>query len=282
MKKYLLYLIIIVLAAAAWYYRQDLSHWLDLGRAKLNQAELSLSALAPNDLLPPPLRQGGQDSQSHLVQSEVIKFTNDQRAQNGGLKALKENSKLDKAAQAKLADMFKQQYFEHINPQGKGPSDLATAAGYQYVIVGENLALGNFRDSQALVEAWMNSPGHRANILNPRYQDIGVAVGKGQYQGETTWLAVQEFGTPLSACPQVNKTLEQQIKSNNAQIDTIKAQLDSLKAQIDAEQNNDRRNQLVAQYNALVGTYNSLIEQTKTLVGQYNAQIEQFNSCVKG
>lgn len=281
MKKYCVVLFLMLVTATALYYRNSLPRWLAIGKSKLNQVEQSLNVLKPNDLLPTPLRQLGQASSSNLIQSEVIKFTNEQRVQNGE-KSLKENSKLDKAAAAKLQDMFDKQYFEHVSPSGIGPSDLADKAGYQYVMVGENLALGNFKDSQALVEAWMNSPGHRANILNIRYQEIGVAVGRGQYQGETTWLAVQEFGTPLSSCPQIDKNLEQQIKANNASVAKMKSQLDALKTQINDEQDMSHRNDLVNQYNALVATYNDLIDRTKVLIGQYNAQIEKFNSCVKG
>src|SRR6185369_15716694 len=118
-----------------------------------------------------------------------------------GLPALKENALLDKAAKKKLDDMFAQQYFEHINPQGKGPSDLAKSVGYDYIAIGENLALGNFKNDAELVQAWMDSPGHRANILNKQYTEIGVAVGQGTYEGKKTWLAVQEFGRPTSSCP---------------------------------------------------------------------------------
>ena len=66
--------------------------------------------------------------------------------------------------------------------------------------------------------AWMNSPGHRANILNPHFQEIGVAVGKGMYEGHETWIAVQSFGMPLSACPASDANLKIKIDANNGMI----------------------------------------------------------------
>ena len=61
----------------------------------------------------------------------------------------------------------------------------------------------------------MASPGHRANILNSRFIDIGVAVKEGEYQGKETWLAVQEFGEPLSDCPSPSTDLRFQLKPLN-------------------------------------------------------------------
>ena len=61
--------------------------------------------------------------------------------------------------------------------------------------------MGNFKNDQDLVSAWLNSPGHRANILNTRFTEIGTAVLKGFYEGREVWMAVQEFGLPLSSCP---------------------------------------------------------------------------------
>ena len=118
-----------------------------------------------------------------LSQNDVIDLTNKARATYGSLPALKENSKLDFSAEKKLQDMFMKQYFEHVSPSGIGVGDLANQISYEYIVIGENLALGNFKDDQALVDAWMASPAHRANILNKHYTEIGVAVGKGTFEG---------------------------------------------------------------------------------------------------
>ncbi len=211
----------------------------------------------------------------------VIEHTNIARAQNGGLPALTENFTLNLNAEMKLQDMFTKQYFEHVSPSGVGPGDLAKTVGYAYVIVGENLALGDFGSDAKLVDAWMNSPGHRANILNTHYQEIGVAVGKGMYEGRNTWLAVQSFGLPLSACPAIDAQMKAQIDANNAQISDMKIILDAKKAQLDSTSKNDPNyNIYVGEFNALLPPYNTLIESTRTLVTTYNAQVQAYNACI--
>ena len=134
------------------------------------------------------------------MQSKIISETNLQRQENGDLPALKENTDLDETASAKAADIFKNQYFEHVSPSGVDPGKLVESYGYDYIVEGENLILGNFSSEKEVVADWMASPGHRANILNNRYTEIGVAIVKGTYKGEESWVGVQEFGLPLSTC----------------------------------------------------------------------------------
>ncbi len=211
----------------------------------------------------------------------VIEYTNGARSLNGGLPALIGNETLDRNAQIKLDDMFAKQYFEHVSPSGVGPGDIAKVVGYAYVIVGENLALGDFGGDEKLVTAWMNSPGHRANILNRFYQEIGVAVGKGMYDGRETWLAVQSFGMPLSACPSIDSQIKLQIDNNNVEIVNLRAQLDAKKAQIDSTLPADTNyNVYVVEFNALIPPYNSFIEQNRFLVATYNASVEAYNNCI--
>ncbi len=218
---------------------------------------------------------------SDLTVPGVILYTNTARAQNGGLPPLSENTILDRDAQMKVADMFAKQYFEHVSPTGVGPGDLAKAVGYQYVLVGENLALGDFGSNQGVLTAWMNSPGHRANILNPHYTEIGVAVGKGIYEGRMTWLAVQSFGMPLSACPEISVAVKNQIDANNASIAQLRAALDAKKAQIDATPQTDPSyNTYANEFNALVPQYNTIVETNRTLVANYNTSVQVFNDCI--
>lgn len=235
-------------------------------------------------IAPGPLRVATEANASPgviLSVRGVILDTNNARALNGGLPALIENETLKRDAQLKLEDMFAKQYFEHISPTGIGPSNLADTVGYAYVIVGENLALGDFESDQALVDAWMKSPGHRANILNSHYQEIGVAVGKGMYEGRITWLAVQSFGMPRSACPIIDEQLRAQIDANNITIASLRAQLDAKKAQIDATPQGDPSyNQYVREFNALVPSYNSIVETNRVNVENYNTQVRLFNECV--
>ena len=233
-----------------------------------------------------PLRgQTGQAASAWLTRAGTIDQTNLQRVQNN-LPALKENRLLDQAAQKKLQDMFAGQYFEHISPQGIGPAELAKAVNYEYVAIGENLALGNYKNDKDLVNAWMNSPGHRANILNTKYQEIGVAVGKGVFEGQETWLAVQEFGKPASACPSVDSALKDRIQSLRDEVAAMEQQVNAMKAElsnpgdIKDKQAADAYNQKVAEYNALVNSYNNKVDQLKALTAQYNDQVNAYNACL--
>lgn len=234
---------------------------------------------------------GGLKVESNLVFSansvkmsvkEVIDITNKNRSTNGNLSPLKENSKLDSSAQKKLEDMLNLQYFEHVSPSGVGVSDLAKASSYEYIIIGENLALGNFKDSKALVDAWMASPGHRANILNGKYTEIGVAVGHGIYQGRDTWLAVQHFGSPKNSCPSIDEVVRGSIKILENNIKNMDSDLATRKQRIDSGvvYEGKTTNEQISEYNSLVVTYNNLIKQLKEKIDSYNSSVKAFNSCL--
>lgn len=142
--------------------------------------------------------------ESSINQKQLIELTNQQRQKNG-LNPLSENTALDKAAAAKAASMFQENYWSHFAPSGKSPWDFILGSGYKFTYAGENLAK-NFYQSNEVVTAWMNSPTHRENLLNSKYQDIGIAVVDGVLNGQKTTLVVQEFGTTqtLAAAPAVN------------------------------------------------------------------------------
>jgi len=234
-------------------------------------------------LTPPPLNIGGSEKPVVLLQSKIISETNLQRQENGNLPVLKENAKLDEAAGAKANDMFLKQYFEHVSPIGIDPGKLAQSYGYDYIVAGENLILGNFSSEKEVVQDWMNSPGHRANILNNRYTEIGVAIIKGTYKGQSIWIGVQEFGLPLSACSEPDINLKNQIDSDKTQLDTLSLQIDERKTQIDnTNQNSPVYSQMVDDYNQLVAQYNLLAETIKSIISQYNNQVNIFNDCVAG
>lgn len=131
--------------------------------------------------------------------SEIISLTNVQRVQNG-LGPLTYNSLLASAAAAKAQDMFTVNYWAHNSPLGKTPWVFITGAGYKYVYAGENLAR-DFNDAPSVVNAWMNSPSHRENILDANFKEIGVAVESGKLTGIDGILVVQMFGTPVSGLP---------------------------------------------------------------------------------
>lgn len=233
-----------------------------------------------------PLKFLSENSQSYLTRVGTINQTNLQR-QKENLPALKENQELNRAALAKVKDMFAVQYFEHVSPAGKGPGDLADDAGYEYIAIGENLALGNFKNDQELVEAWMNSPGHRANIMSGKYTEIGVAVIKGSFEGRQVWLAVQEFGKPKSACPQVSDGLRAQLDLYKQELKNLEPQIQELRMYLE---NNDPKtkeevqahNQKVQEYNDLIKLYNNKVDWLKVLTADYNAQVNAYNTCAGG
>lgn len=112
--------------------------------------------------------------------------------------ALQLNNDLMAAAQAKANDMAKHDYWSHVTPSGVQPWTFIMAAGYQYEAAGENLAYG-FGSSDQVMTAWMNSPEHRANILDANYQDVGFGTANApNYQGtgpET--IVVAMYGEPV-------------------------------------------------------------------------------------
>ncbi|MDP2650630.1 MAG: CAP domain-containing protein, partial [bacterium] len=153
--------------------------------------------------------------------------------------------------------------------------------GYDYISVGENLALGPFASDAAVVEAWMGSPGHRANILNSRFTEIGVGAVRCVFEGRSTWLAVQHFGKPISDCPKVDASLGKTIEGKKATLAEMKERLTVMRTEIEASnpEKDPAYNNKISSYNSLVQEYNSLIGETKTFINRYNSQIAAFNAC---
>lgn len=119
-------------------------------------------------------------SDVNAFEQEVVKLTNAERTK-AGLKALQTDDKLMAAAREKSQDMQSKNYFSHTSPTFGSPFDRMKALGITYKSAGENIAQGQ-RTPQEVVQAWMDSPGHRANILNANYTHIGVGyVKSGNY-----------------------------------------------------------------------------------------------------
>ncbi len=230
-----------------------------------------------------PLRTSQEEQSSALTNSGVIFNTNLQRALNI-LPPLKENVVLDKIAEARMKDMFEKQYFEHTSPAGESASSIAKNLGYEYISIGENLALGNFKNDEKLVDAWMNSPGHRANILNKRFQQIGAAVGEGVFDGRKTWIAVQIFGFPLSACPKIDVSLKDEIETRTSELKVMETTLYTMKTDIESTypKYGSSYNQKVESYNLLVSKYNTRLSELKSLISVYNSEVRAFNTCLSG
>jgi len=135
----------------------------------------------PNLIYPGQVLQVPQVNSSVLAyESEVIRLVNEIRKENG-LKTLTANWELSRVARYKSQDMVDNRYFSHTSPVYGSPFQMIRAFGLSFRTAGENIAYGQ-RTPQAVVNAWMNSSGHRANILNASYTQIGVGyVANGHY-----------------------------------------------------------------------------------------------------
>lgn len=246
-----------------------------ISKTKASEKEISL---------PGPLAQliGKEPAPTQKLSYEkIIEATNQERIKYG-LKPLSEKGTLNSSALFKAYDMDNLQYFEHESPSGKNISDLAEQFGYEYITIGENLAMGNFESEAAMVEAWMNSPGHRANILNPKYTQIGIGLVPGAWQGRRVWYGVQHFGKPLTDCPSIDKALKAIVTKNQTEITNTQKQLAIQKTEIEkAGTGNQNYPTLVKAYNELVNKYNTLINETKSKVSTYNEQVKAFNACIQ-
>lgn len=121
----------------------------------------------------PSTSGGGNGSPTSKLANEVITRTNAER-QKAGCPPVTNDKTLRSVALAHSEDMAERNYFSHTSPEGEGPGDRASAAGYD-AYSGENIALG-YGTAEAVVKAWMKSSGHRENILNCTSTEVGVGV----------------------------------------------------------------------------------------------------------
>ncbi|WP_024756644.1 CAP domain-containing protein [Streptomyces exfoliatus] len=117
-----------------------------------------------------PQNDQGQSSAA----DQVVALVNEERAK-AGCGPLTANATLTSAAQGHSDDMAARDFFDHTNPDGAGPGERVTAAGYPWSTYGENIAMGQSTPEEVM-DSWMNSPGHRANILNCDFKEIGIGI----------------------------------------------------------------------------------------------------------
>ncbi|MCP1122965.1 CAP domain-containing protein [Bacillus sp. 3103sda1] len=147
-----------------------------------NQATKPADKPADNNQANKPADKPAEDSKGSLsaFEQKVVDLTNAERAKQG-LPALKVDTELSKVARIKSEDMQKNHYFDHTSPTYGSPFDMMKQFGISYRSAGENIAQGQ-QTPEEVVQAWMNSAGHRANILNSGYTHIGVGyVENGNY-----------------------------------------------------------------------------------------------------
>lgn len=125
-------------------------------------------------------------------EANIINRTNQVRAEVG-LPALKADERLMRSAAAKAADMATRGYFGHATPEGNRMSYWIVPQGYVYSLAGENIAKG-YHSLDRLMNAWINSPTHYENLIEPKFIDIGVGMAEGWYENQDTLFVVQHFG----------------------------------------------------------------------------------------
>lgn len=134
---------------------------------------------------------------TEISRDNLLAATNDARAKSG-LKNLRENSKLNAAAEQKARDMFAKNYWSHDAPDGKTPWKFLADENYSYASAGENLARG-FSRSDSVIAAWLDSPTHRENVLATDFSEIGFAVERGIMDGKMTTLVVALYAMPTTS-----------------------------------------------------------------------------------
>lgn len=251
---------------------------------------------------------------ANLTAAGIVFYTNRERTANlGAGRELKRNAVLDQAAQLRLQDMFAKQYFSHESPNGLRMDYFLKKAGYDSLASAENLAQGNFSSDQELVAGWMNSPGHRANMLDGAYREIGVAAGAGMFEGRRSWIAVQLFAIPSSMCFEPDAALKVEVDGLQARLDSAKDEVWAKKPLIDAKKEEAKQleaeisrlegegksaeadsareelGRLVSEINELVGDYNEKVTEEQNIYAEYrpkadeyNAQVKEYNLCLKG
>lgn len=221
-------------------------------------------------------------SAATLTSEGVVSETNVRRVANGK-STLVLSEKLSQSAQVKANDILEEQYFDHVSPDGVTVGTLVSEAGYEYIRVGENLALGGFTSESDVVNAWMNSEGHRANILDGSYSDLGIGIAQGRFKGQLVVIIVQHFGRPRSACPSVSDTLRQEIVDGQNVLYTMSNSLTRMKTEIDEKKaNGEEVLSLTDRYNAGVDEYNAKYNSVSAKSRTYNAQVDSFNTCISG
>jgi uncharacterized protein YkwD len=144
----------------------------------------------------------GRESDA-LVRKRVVELVNAARGQSrrcgserfAAAAPLSPSRQLNDAAAGHARDMARRRFFEHRGADGSQPKERVLRAGYQPRLTGENIALGP-ESAEEVVAGWLASPGHCANIMDARFQDIGVGLATGRKRGQIYW--VQTFGAPRS------------------------------------------------------------------------------------
>ena len=155
-----------------------------------------------------------------MEQKKILAFTNELRAQKG-LEPFTEVSKLDLSAQNKADDMAKYSYFSHTNEENKTVSNWVKETGYSYRFAGENLAMG-FSTARDVVNAWVKSPTHYANLIDTDFLEFGAGLQSGEYNGVPTVFVAEHFASPAKIAVASVKTTPAEIaRTKEPEVKTV-------------------------------------------------------------
>lgn len=168
-------------------------------RVAMAAVTLTLAMAAPAALAAGARKEVPASARSQLIEQRALELVNEVRLKGrrcgsqyfAPTVVLLLDGKLNKAASSHAKDMARKDYFEHESPDGGRPKDRVLRAGYSPRLTGENIAFGP-ETAEEVVAGWLESPGHCANIMDPRFRDMGVAVAQGKKRGHIYW--VQTLG----------------------------------------------------------------------------------------
>jgi len=179
-----------------------------------------------------------------ILPGALVDGTNYARASTK-LDSLTINPLLQEAANLKAQDMAKDGYFAHTDPNGRTPWFWLNQVGYRFNFAGENLAV-NFHDSKDVIDAWLNSEGHKANILNKNFTEIGIGTAKGIYKDREAIFIVQFFGRPYPVASSNNTgSFEEIIARSNSSFEENPAEKQKLFIEVGSvKENKEERSNL--------------------------------------
>ncbi len=189
---------------------------------------------------------------------------------------------LERSARQKVTDMVTHTYFAHER-EGVLFEDFIKEENYDYVIIGENLARGEFKSTERLVRAWLSSPTHRKNILDARYKETGIAILAGTYDDQSVYYIAEHFGTPRSICLQVlssNATseltlLQQTWKEREAEVVSLKRTL------TDLGEAGTERTKLLQLYQQKMTDLASIQKTLFKKIEGEESLIQSYNNCIQ-
>ena len=197
------------------------------------------------------------------------------------LAPLEKDALLSMIAENRATDMAAKGYFDHKAPDGSSIADLARKINYPLLLLGENLVVGRSLSDKSTVQALMDSPPHRENILRQVFTEMGIGIVQIDYDFGQAWLVVQAFGTPRNVCPTPNPGLEQHVRDNQKALKLGLEELERVRDELRAGTGDSESMEALADtFAELEQNHQDARNFTNQLLRDYNNQIESYNACV--